>query len=131
MGLEPFWPHKAPRWALPHGASSCRLPAVARLARLLGVQQKRCLACEVVKQPDLIACITPGCKGRSPSPHRITPPFPHSTPQKISPPPLSQPHISPPHPPGLYCSQCYKTLSNVCSVCMGPLCSGDSGDEEM
>ncbi|KAM6365309.1 DC-STAMP domain-containing protein 2 [Pluvialis apricaria] len=71
-----------------------KLPGFGRLARLLGIQKKRCLACGLAKQPDFIACITPGCKG-------------------------------------LYCSACYKTLSNVCSVCMGPLCSPDTGDEEM
>ena len=32
---------------------------------------------------------------------------------------------------GLYCSQCYATLNNVCSVCMGPLSYKDMGDEEM
>ncbi|XP_059688091.1 DC-STAMP domain-containing protein 2 [Gavia stellata] len=71
-----------------------RLPAFARLARLLGIQQKRCLACGMTEQPDFIACITPGCKG-------------------------------------LYCGECYRTLSNVCSVCMGPLSYRDTGDEEM
>ncbi|XP_076215819.1 DC-STAMP domain-containing protein 2 [Aptenodytes patagonicus] len=71
-----------------------RLPAFARLARLLGIQQKRCLACGMAEQPDFIACITPGCKG-------------------------------------LYCSECYQTLSNVCSVCMSPLSYRDTRDEEM
>ncbi|XP_040508554.2 DC-STAMP domain-containing protein 2 isoform X1 [Gallus gallus] len=32
---------------------------------------------------------------------------------------------------GLYCSQCYATLNNVCSVCMGPLSYKDMGDEEI
>ncbi|XP_076220109.1 DC-STAMP domain-containing protein 2-like [Aptenodytes patagonicus] len=71
-----------------------RLPAFARLARLLGIQQKRCLACGMAEQPDFVACITPGCKG-------------------------------------LYCSECYQTLSNVCSVCMSPLSYRDTRDEEM
>ncbi|KAM6229383.1 DC-STAMP domain-containing protein 2 [Spheniscus humboldti] len=71
-----------------------RLPAFARLARLLGIQQKRCLACGMAEQLDFVACITPGCKG-------------------------------------LYCSECYQTLSNVCSVCMGPLSYRDTRDEEM
>ncbi|XP_036253617.1 DC-STAMP domain-containing protein 2 [Molothrus ater] len=31
---------------------------------------------------------------------------------------------------GLYCSDCYKTLNNICSVCMAPLSYPDSGDEE-
>ncbi|KAM6294190.1 DC-STAMP domain-containing protein 2 [Aegotheles albertisi] len=71
-----------------------RWPRLARLARCLGVQQKRCLACGTGEQPDLTACITPGCKG-------------------------------------LYCSQCYQTLGDICSVCMGPLSYGDTEDEEM
>ncbi|XP_054148658.1 DC-STAMP domain-containing protein 2 [Melozone crissalis] len=32
---------------------------------------------------------------------------------------------------GLFCSDCYKTLNNVCSVCMAPLSYPDSGDEEL
>ncbi|XP_057898618.1 DC-STAMP domain-containing protein 2 [Melospiza georgiana] len=32
---------------------------------------------------------------------------------------------------GLYCSDCYKTLNNTCSVCMAPLSYPDSGDEEL
>ncbi|XP_005429919.1 DC-STAMP domain-containing protein 2 [Geospiza fortis] len=32
---------------------------------------------------------------------------------------------------GLYCSDCYKTLNNICSVCMAPLSYPDSGDEEL
>ncbi|KAM4880596.1 DC-STAMP domain-containing protein 2 [Sylvia borin] len=32
---------------------------------------------------------------------------------------------------GLYCSECYKALNNICSVCMAPLSYPDSGDEEM
>ncbi|XP_074784873.1 DC-STAMP domain-containing protein 2 [Athene noctua] len=71
-----------------------RLPAVARLFRFLGVQQKRCLACGMAEQPDFIKCITPNCKG-------------------------------------LYCSECYQTLRNICSVCMGPLSYPDCGDEEI
>ncbi|XP_074931072.1 DC-STAMP domain-containing protein 2 [Phalacrocorax aristotelis] len=71
-----------------------RLPAFARLARLLGIQQKCCLACGMAEQPGFIACITPGCKG-------------------------------------LYCNECYQTLSNICSICMGPLSYWDTGDEEM
>ncbi|XP_030329530.1 LOW QUALITY PROTEIN: DC-STAMP domain-containing protein 2 [Strigops habroptila] len=43
--------------------SACRVPCFARLARLFGIQQKRCLACGVTKQPDFITCITNGCKG--------------------------------------------------------------------
>ncbi|KAM9368389.1 DC-STAMP domain-containing protein 2 [Phaethornis superciliosus] len=39
-----------------------RLPVFACLARFLGIQQKRCLACGM-QQADLIACITAGCKG--------------------------------------------------------------------
>ncbi|NWT18085.1 DCST2 protein, partial [Vireo altiloquus] len=31
---------------------------------------------------------------------------------------------------GLYCSECYATLNNTCSVCMAPLSYLDSGDEE-
>ncbi|KAM6330917.1 DC-STAMP domain-containing protein 2 [Alca torda] len=73
---------------------SSTVPGFARLARLLGIQQKRCLACKMPKQPDFIKCMTPKCKG-------------------------------------LYCSECYKTLQNVCSVCMGPLSCWDAGDEEM
>ncbi|GAB0200865.1 DC-STAMP domain-containing protein 2 [Grus japonensis] len=73
---------------------TARLPAVARLARFLGIQQKRCLACGMTEQPDFITCITPACKG-------------------------------------LYCSDCHQTLSNVCSVCMGPLSYRDTGDEEI
>ncbi|XP_061231168.1 DC-STAMP domain-containing protein 2 isoform X2 [Neopsephotus bourkii] len=42
---------------------TAKVPCFARLARLLGIQQKRCLACGVTKQPDFIACITNGCKG--------------------------------------------------------------------
>ncbi|KAM4644492.1 LOW QUALITY PROTEIN: DC-STAMP domain-containing protein 2 [Amazona ochrocephala] len=45
------------------GHSACRVPCFARLARLFGIQQKRCLACGVTKQPDFITCITNGCKG--------------------------------------------------------------------
>ncbi|XP_040982076.1 DC-STAMP domain-containing protein 2 isoform X4 [Aquila chrysaetos chrysaetos] len=71
-----------------------RLPTFAWLVRLLGIQQKRCLACGMAEQPDFIACITPSCKG-------------------------------------LYCSECYQTLTNICSVCMGPLSYRDTGDEEM
>ncbi|XP_052653333.1 DC-STAMP domain-containing protein 2 isoform X1 [Harpia harpyja] len=71
-----------------------RLPTFARLVRLLGIQQKRCLACGMAEQPDFIACITPSCKG-------------------------------------LYCTECYQTLTNICSVCMGPLSYRDTGDEEM
>ncbi|XP_009953930.1 PREDICTED: DC-STAMP domain-containing protein 2, partial [Leptosomus discolor] len=70
-----------------------RLPAFARLARLLGIQQKRCLACRTAEQPDFVACITPGCKG-------------------------------------LYCSECYETLNNICSICMSPLSHQDIEDEE-
>lgn len=50
-----------------HQLPACRLPAFARLARLLGIQQKRCLACGMAEQLDFVACITPGCKGRSPA----------------------------------------------------------------
>ncbi|XP_069734482.1 DC-STAMP domain-containing protein 2 [Phaenicophaeus curvirostris] len=32
---------------------------------------------------------------------------------------------------GLYCSDCYRTLHNVCSVCMGPLAYEANEDEEM
>ncbi|XP_075301132.1 LOW QUALITY PROTEIN: DC-STAMP domain-containing protein 2 [Opisthocomus hoazin] len=32
---------------------------------------------------------------------------------------------------GLYCSECSRTLRNVCTVCMGPLTYGDTSDEEM
>ncbi|KAM6309485.1 DC-STAMP domain-containing protein 2 [Podargus strigoides] len=32
---------------------------------------------------------------------------------------------------GLYCKECYQTLNNICSVCMGPLSYQDTGDEEM
>ncbi|XP_051497200.1 DC-STAMP domain-containing protein 2 [Apus apus] len=71
-----------------------RFRILARLARCLGIQQKRCLACGVSEQPDFVACITPGCKG-------------------------------------LYCSECYETLSNTCIICMGPLTYGDIKDEEM
>ncbi|KAM9214666.1 DC-STAMP domain-containing protein 2 [Leptosomus discolor] len=71
-----------------------RLPAFARLARLLGIQQKRCLACRTAEQPDFVACITPGCKG-------------------------------------LYCSECYETLNNICSICMSPLSHQDIEDEEI
>ncbi|XP_049661687.1 DC-STAMP domain-containing protein 2 isoform X7 [Accipiter gentilis] len=71
-----------------------RLPTFARLVRLLGIQQKRCLACGTAEQPDFIACITPSCKG-------------------------------------LYCTECYQTLNNICSICMGPLSYRDTGDEEM
>ncbi|XP_032841369.2 DC-STAMP domain-containing protein 2 [Tyto alba] len=71
-----------------------RVPGFDRLARLLGIKQKSCLACGIAEQPDFITCITPGCKG-------------------------------------LYCSECYKTLNNICSICMGPLSYGDTGDEEM
>uniref|UniRef100_A0A8B9N779 Dendritic cell-specific transmembrane protein-like domain-containing protein n=1 Tax=Accipiter nisus TaxID=211598 RepID=A0A8B9N779_9AVES len=42
-----------------------RLPTFAWLVRLLGIQQKRCLACGTAEQPDFITCITPSCKGRS------------------------------------------------------------------
>ncbi|XP_071583272.1 DC-STAMP domain-containing protein 2 isoform X2 [Heliangelus exortis] len=42
---------------------TARLPGFAWLARLLGIQQKRCLACGMQEQTDLTACITPGCKG--------------------------------------------------------------------
>ncbi|KAM9514855.1 DC-STAMP domain-containing protein 2 [Guaruba guarouba] len=42
---------------------TARVPCFARLARLFGIQQKRCLACGVTKQPDFITCITNGCKG--------------------------------------------------------------------
>ncbi|KAM9251984.1 DC-STAMP domain-containing protein 2 [Cariama cristata] len=31
---------------------------------------------------------------------------------------------------GLYCKECYQTLNNICSVCMGPLTYRDTGDEE-
>ncbi|XP_074895439.1 DC-STAMP domain-containing protein 2, partial [Buteo buteo] len=71
-----------------------RLPTFARLVQLLGIQQKRCLACGMAEQPDFIACITPSCKG-------------------------------------LYCTECYQTLNNICSICMGPLSYRDTGDEEM
>ncbi|KAK4807543.1 hypothetical protein QYF61_003332 [Mycteria americana] len=83
-------------WQRPteHQLPARRLPGFARLARFLGIQQKRCLACGTAEQPDFIACITPGCKG-------------------------------------LYCRECHQTLSNVCSVCMGPLSFRDTGDEEM
>ena len=63
------------------------------------------------------------------------PPLPPSShpPSSIIPPPFLH------HPTpltavcsvGLYCSQCYATLNNVCSVCMGPLSYKDMGDEEM
>ncbi|XP_057280106.1 DC-STAMP domain-containing protein 2 isoform X3 [Pezoporus wallicus] len=42
---------------------TAKVPCFARLARLFGIQQKRCLACGVTKQPDFITCITNGCKG--------------------------------------------------------------------
>ncbi|XP_074422295.1 DC-STAMP domain-containing protein 2 [Larus michahellis] len=42
---------------------SSTVPGFARLARLLGIQQKRCLACEMPEQPDFIKCMTPKCKG--------------------------------------------------------------------
>ncbi|KAM9623366.1 LOW QUALITY PROTEIN: DC-STAMP domain-containing protein 2 [Morphnus guianensis] len=32
---------------------------------------------------------------------------------------------------GLYCTECYQTLTNICSICMGPLSYRDTGDEEM
>ncbi|XP_041320824.1 DC-STAMP domain-containing protein 2 [Pyrgilauda ruficollis] len=32
---------------------------------------------------------------------------------------------------GLYCSECYRTLNNTCSVCMAPLSYPDTGDEEL
>ncbi|XP_049661683.1 DC-STAMP domain-containing protein 2 isoform X3 [Accipiter gentilis] len=32
---------------------------------------------------------------------------------------------------GLYCTECYQTLNNICSICMGPLSYRDTGDEEM
>ncbi|CAN8206785.1 unnamed protein product [Coccothraustes coccothraustes] len=32
---------------------------------------------------------------------------------------------------GLYCSDCYRTLNNICSICMAPLSYPDSGDEEL
>ncbi|XP_005236880.2 DC-STAMP domain-containing protein 2 [Falco peregrinus] len=70
-----------------------RMPILARLARFLGIQQKRCLACGMAEQPDFIACITMGCKG-------------------------------------LYCRECYQTLRNICTLCMGPLTYRDTGDEE-
>lgn len=50
-----------PRRAVP--VPSCRVPAFARLVRLLGIQRKHCLACGVAEQKDFIACITPDCKG--------------------------------------------------------------------
>ncbi|XP_035423349.2 DC-STAMP domain-containing protein 2 [Cygnus atratus] len=40
-----------------------RVPAFGRLLRLLGIQQKHCLACGMAEQKDFIACITPSCKG--------------------------------------------------------------------
>ncbi|XP_072214718.1 DC-STAMP domain-containing protein 2, partial [Excalfactoria chinensis] len=69
------------------------VPGFNSLLRLLGVQQKSCLACGVPAK-NLHTCITVGCKG-------------------------------------LYCSQCYETLNNICSVCMGPLSIEDMGDEEI
>lgn len=47
------------------------------------------------------------------------------------PPPEPPTPLTAPSPPGLYCSQCCTTLSNVCCVCMGPLSYPDTGDEEM
>lgn len=35
------------------------------------------------------------------------------------------------YPQGLYCRECFQTLSNICTVCMGPLTFQDTGDEEM
>ncbi|XP_014816715.1 PREDICTED: DC-STAMP domain-containing protein 2 [Calidris pugnax] len=39
------------------------VPGFAQLARLLGIQQKRCLACKMAQQPDFIKCVTSNCKG--------------------------------------------------------------------
>ncbi|KAL2295589.1 hypothetical protein Nmel_018702, partial [Mimus melanotis] len=32
---------------------------------------------------------------------------------------------------GFYCSECYRTLNNTCTVCMAPLSFPDTGEEEM
>ncbi|XP_067169209.1 DC-STAMP domain-containing protein 2 [Apteryx mantelli] len=71
-----------------------KLPVCARLARLLGVRQRCCLACGTAGEQECVACITPGCRG-------------------------------------LYCGECYRELSNACSICMAPLSQRDTGDEEL
>ncbi|KAI6072942.1 DC-STAMP domain-containing protein 2 [Aix galericulata] len=45
------------------GTAGARVPAFARLVRLLGIQWKHCMACGMAEQKDFIACITPDCKG--------------------------------------------------------------------
>ncbi|XP_032569250.1 DC-STAMP domain-containing protein 2 [Chiroxiphia lanceolata] len=40
-----------------------RFPALARLSRFFGIEQKHCLACGAVEQPGFSACITPSCRG--------------------------------------------------------------------
>ena len=101
-----------------HQLPAGRLPTFARLVRLLGIQQKRCLACGMAEQPDFIACITPSCKGRS-SPRQGT------LPSEFPAPLMALFSL------GLYCTECYQTLNNICSICMGPLSYRDTGDEEM
>ncbi|XP_068778050.1 DC-STAMP domain-containing protein 2 [Struthio camelus] len=41
-----------------------KLPVCARLARLLGVRPKCCLACGAAGEQECVACSTPGCRGR-------------------------------------------------------------------
>lgn len=104
-------------WHCPTG-HACRFPLLVRLARRLGIQRKHCLTCGTAEQKDFTACITAGCKGRSP----------HSS-GTFSPENSTSP-LTAPFSTGLYCSECYKTLNNICSVCMAPLSYPDSGDEE-
>ena len=98
------------------------MPGFTPLLQLLGTQQKCCLACGAMEQKGLHTCITVGCKGGRWEGKMGPPPPPSS----IIPPPLTAVCSV-----GLYCSQCYATLNNVCSVCMGPLSYKDMGDEEM
>ncbi|XP_039943894.1 DC-STAMP domain-containing protein 2-like [Hirundo rustica] len=96
-----------------------RYPLLVRLARRFGIQRKHCLICGMGERPGFTACITPNCKGRSP--HSLGTPSPENSTS-----PLTAPFST-----GLYCSDCFRTLDNTCSVCMAPLSYPDSGDEEM